>query len=233
MKTTAKEARETTVFVRDYNGAIEETNLYEHIMRSNNETTSPVGVMPIKFYEEIDGYYRHKETGEDIDLNDDSVESKDIERYSLFIVYKWYFQKKQEVARFETEEEAENYLFEWVYDYDFQTDDQRSTQWFDTFEEAEEDLAEMEGLDVDVWRSIERKRKLVEECNKSRRTIERRVKEKRLNDLANIYAKDIQLIPGENRKETQTRISKQLGRIEKDVFWRVINIVRANQGKLA
>jgi len=233
MKTTAKEAKETTVFVFNYKGEIEKTNLFDHVMQSNDETTSPRGVEPIKFYEEVGDYFRYKQTGEDVDPEDEDVKGSDIEEYSIFFVYKWYFGKKKEQARFETEEEAEQYLFEWVYDYDFQTDVQRSTMYFFTEEEAEEDMAEMEGLSVDVWRSIERKRKLVEEVKEVRRYAERKEKEKRLNDLANIYAKDIELIHGENRKETQTRISQQLGRIEKDVFWRVINIVRAKQGKLA
>jgi len=229
MKTTAKEAKETTIFVLNYKNEIEETNLYDHVMRSNNETTSPRGVEPIKFYEEVGDNWRYKETKQDVDPEDEDVKGSDIEEYSLFIVYKWYFGKKQEQARFESEEEAEQYLFEWVYDYDFQTDDQRSTHWFDTFEEAEEELAEKQGLDVEVYRSIERKRLIVEEARATKRAAEREVKEKRLNDLANIYSEGVPTIKGESKQETQTRVSKILGRIESDVFWRVISKVRARQ----
>lgn len=54
------------------------------------------------------------------------------------------------------------------------------------------------------------------------------ISEKR-NDLAIAYANTIPLVNGETKQETQTRISKQLGRIEKDVFWRVVQIVRSKQ----
>lgn len=230
MKTTAKEARETTVFVRDFNGEIEETNLYDHVMRSNNETTSPRGVMPIKFYEEVDGYYRNKETGEDVDIHEeDDIDMKNIEPYSLFIVYKWYFQKKQEVARFETEEEADNYLFEWVYDYDFQKDDQRSTQYFYTLEDIEEDEAEMMCLNVEAYRSVKRKGEFVKEQRALKAQKEREEINISRHNLAIAYANTIPLVNGETKQETQTRISKLLGRIEKDVFWRVVQIVRSRQ----
>ncbi len=98
---------------------IEKTDLFSHVMESEDITTTPRGVAPRFFVEE------------------DS---------EAFTISTWGLRGnnyKRGTMRFETETEAEDYLFNMVFNEDFMNDDQRSTQYFETQEEAQEYLNEI------------------------------------------------------------------------------------------
>lgn len=116
-----QEAQSKTVFVFNYQGEIEETNLYDHIMESKDETTSPVGVMGRLHIRHEDGHISHVHNDE-----------------GKYEVWTWgpSGNNPRFIGVFETEEEAEEYLFDMIYSYDFMEDDQRDTSYFDTYEEA-------------------------------------------------------------------------------------------------
>lgn len=50
-------------------------------------------------------------------------------------------------------------------------------------------------------------------------------KEQRI-EIAKIYSKNLSKVDGETKKETATIVLEELGRIEKEVFWMVVDIVR-------
>ena len=51
---TQKEAKNTEIFIINDEGNVEKTTLYEHVMESQEETTSPRGVEP-KVHVRYDG----------------------------------------------------------------------------------------------------------------------------------------------------------------------------------
>lgn len=209
-----QEAKDTTVFEIE-NGEVKEVNLYEKMQRSIDETTSPRGVEPRYFMEEV--FEFDEDTGEDTDV------------IAGYYIYKWYFGRKKSVCdELLTEEEAEEKLFEFL-EVDFENDWDNSCNMFFTFEEAEQIEAERMSVDLEVYRSIKRKEVAVKELRKKKAQEEREAINFSRHNLAITYANTIPLIHGETKQETQTRISKQLGRIEKDVFWRVVQIVRSKQ----
>jgi hypothetical protein len=120
MKTTAKQAQATKVYFIDYNDmTIDSDSLYNFVMESAEETTSPRGVMNKLFLEE-------KEIGNTV----------------KYQVRYWMGSQSKVVEEFDTEEDAEDLIFERTYDFDFMPDDQRNTNYFLLKEEAEQDLAE-------------------------------------------------------------------------------------------
>lgn len=209
-----QEAKDTTVFeIKD--GVIKEVNLYDKMSRSVDETTSPRGVEPRYFMEEV--FEFDEDTGEDNDI------------IIGYRIYKWDFGRKKDVCNeVLTEEEAEEKLFEFL-KVDFENDWDNSCNIFYTFEEAEQAEADRMNVSIDVYRSIKRKEVAVKELIKKKAQEEREAINFSRHNLAIAYANTIPLINGETKQETQTRISKQLGRIEKDVFWRVVQIVRSRQ----
>jgi len=118
---TKKEAQSKTVYVFDYNGEIEQTNLYDFIMESKDETTSPVGVMGRLHIRHEDGHISHVHNDE-----------------GNYEVWTWGIlgNNPRFIEEFETEEGAEEHIFDKVYSYDFMEDDQRDISYFDTYEEA-------------------------------------------------------------------------------------------------
>jgi hypothetical protein len=121
--TSIQHARNSRIFVIE-NETIVETNLYDHVMESAKEVTSPRGIWNEYFSEEIM-------------VNDDQGEP--VEKYA---VKQWLGggQKLMTVHIYDTWEEAEDYVFERIYKFDFQKDDQRDTFFFNTREEAEKEL---------------------------------------------------------------------------------------------
>lgn len=117
---TTQQTRNTKVFVINYKNEVEETTLYDHVMESAEETTSPRGVMRKVFVEEVDN-------GETI----------------VFELRKWEANgRARTIDTYSTEEEAANELYTRTYRYDFMTDDQRDTMYWNTREEAEAELNE-------------------------------------------------------------------------------------------
>lgn len=201
MSYSIKEVQEQKVFVINYNGEVEQTTLYDHIMESVDTTTTPRGVAPRNFIEE----------GENGD----------------FIISSWgvggnnYTSGKYNSFNvFETLEEAEQELFDRTYKYDFAQDDQRDTNWFDTETEAYADLWQ---VDFEVAESILRKKDKMEEVKLAKIQSEKT----RVSQLAEIYAKTIQPIESEKFKETAKRLSEALpSKIESKVFFEAVKQIR-------
>jgi len=133
---SAAEAKKTTVFVINCKGEIEETTLYDHVMESADRTTSPRGLMPVIFVEET--------TIINDDAGDDNEDAWFFE--PVWAVKSWkhmnQFSQPTVIADFATKEEAEDAHYTYIYNDDFQKDDQRDTFFFTTREEAEKMLAD-------------------------------------------------------------------------------------------
>lgn len=95
-----------------------ETNYYDHVMESLPDCNSPGGVT-------AETFIRENEEGE------------------TFEVRQWKFGNSALIESFETEEEAEDYLFHLIERYDFEKDDQRNTEYFLSKEEAEDRKSEL------------------------------------------------------------------------------------------
>lgn len=119
---TAKQAQEKQVFVINYRGLIEKTSLFEHVMESATEVTSPRGVAPKLFIEQIEIFGENES--------------------ETFELRRWEGSKYRVVNSYQTYEEAEQELFETIYEVDYTNDDSRNCNWFETESEALSDLAE-------------------------------------------------------------------------------------------
>jgi hypothetical protein len=143
---TLKQAQEKTIFYFDYSGKIKTMNLADFISESTDVTTSPRGVEARLHIREVQD-------------DNGNVISYDI--------WSWGIRGNNPcfVESFETEEEAQEYLFK-ASIYDFDKDDQRDTRFFDTLEEAHEEEAEQYannfGVKLDTAKSIVRKQKLID-----------------------------------------------------------------------
>jgi hypothetical protein len=162
---TVKEAREQKIYVVE-NGAVEETTLYEHVIKSLDETTTPRGVGARMFYEQ-----REIENLDSIPfLNDLCRDAK--EETECFEICTWGFignhhHKLDEF--FSTEEAAEDHLFNLTFDYDFQKDDQRNTMYYDIYEDAVKDFAEIHNISFDSALSYLSHQKLANKIKKDRK----------------------------------------------------------------
>ncbi len=110
---TVKEAKDTTIFTI-VNGEVVKNNLYDFVMESVDETTSPRGVEP-------------------------RIHVRPDEDAGTFEVWTWGVRGNNPVylMSFNTKEEAEDWVFERVFEFDFLEDDQRDISYFDTPEEAQ------------------------------------------------------------------------------------------------
>jgi hypothetical protein len=114
-KLTAAEAEQLTVYAFNYNGDIVETTLYDHVMESADQTTSPRGVMTKLFIDELED-----------------------NTYSLRL---WRGQQWVEIEQpFDSYEQAKTARFQHIFRDDYQRDDQRDTAFFYTREEAEAEI---------------------------------------------------------------------------------------------
>lgn len=132
--TTVKEAKEISIFIIE-DGEVVETNLYDHVMGSVDETTSPVGVMP-RFH------IRHGEMFYSTDLHGRLRTT--INKEGKFEVWSWGVlgNNPRFIEEFETEEQAEDWLFQRVFEVDFMQDDQRDTSYYHSKDEANKVLHE-------------------------------------------------------------------------------------------
>lgn len=136
---SAQQARNTQVFVIDYNGRIQETNLYDHVEVSAEKTTSPRGVMYKMFFEEYM-------------FEADEADEAPFE-WSPYVLKMWGSGGRgpaDVLAIFDTKEEAEDEWFRRTYEYDFLPDDQRNTAYYSSREEAIEGLAMLIGRKPEV-----------------------------------------------------------------------------------
>lgn len=127
---TAQDAREDIIFAIQNNEVVE-TNLYDFIMASADETTSPDGA-------EMKLHLRH----ESYNWGSKSRVNNQDGMYEVWD-WGWRGQYPRFLAAFDTEEEAEDYVFQSIEADDFAKDDHRDTMYYNTREEAEAALAEM------------------------------------------------------------------------------------------
>lgn len=103
--TTKKQAQETKISVIE-NGKVVQTTLYEHIMKSAERVTSPGGIEP---------RLHIREAG------------------NAFAVHLWDHRENgtQFIESFHTREEAEEFIFQKIWIYDFLEDDQRDIRYLE------------------------------------------------------------------------------------------------------
>lgn len=117
---SAQQALNTKIFViNGHKMEVEETTLYDHVVESAEETTSPRGVMTKLFVQEN-------------------------EEESTWEVRQWEPNGRSRVVdSYSTEEEARDEWYIRTYNYDFMPDDQRDTRYWANKEEADSALQEM------------------------------------------------------------------------------------------
>jgi hypothetical protein len=224
---TALQAQNTEIFVIEDN-KVEKTNLYDFVMISASETTSPVGIMPHMHIRHEDYFCRY---GRLNSVNNDE---------GHYEVWLWGHSGNGStfVQEFETESEAEDFIFERTYLYDFEKDDQRDTCFYESYEEANEErirlYAESNRIDLDVAESIlkheEIRDKMVAERKKLSDAIAKAAYEKgkeQINAMASNYKDLISKIEGESYKQTAGRLSNAIGeRIESHIFHAAVKFIR-------
>jgi len=206
-KITAKQAKETRIFVIE-NGAIEETNLYDFVNISIDETTSPNGVAP-------------------------RIHVRENEEEGTFEIWTWGIlgNNPKFITSLETEEMADDWCFNDTYESDFMNDDQRNTWFSCNYEEALQELADMLEISLETMKSIEHHRECAAKIKeiKKQKKLEAIEKNKiRVEKIALEYAKMIEKVEGESYKETGARLGKAIGeKIEGAVFHAAIRKIRS------
>ena len=156
---TANQAKETTIFYLNFNKnfchyEVTETNLYDFVMESQDVTTSPRGIEPRIFFEKntqityiskidnskIDDF--EFELLEEDEQKDFDYFGEEIYEYELYTWGPVGNKKKALGYRFQTEEEAIDFIFQGVFNDDFQGECNRDTTFFFSKEEAENDIFE-------------------------------------------------------------------------------------------
>lgn len=149
--TTAQEAKNMAIFVIE-NGEVEKTNLFDHVMASATEVTSPRGIWNKIFVEEVE-IEKYRRLGTESSITEDEYnnlseeEQENYESIGVFnyAVKEWrqpYINGAKTIELFDTEEEADNECFRLHEAYDFAKDDQRDTQYWMTDAEAMSELEE-------------------------------------------------------------------------------------------
>ena len=222
----ANEAKQTEIWVME-NGLPTKTNLYDFVMESAEQTTSPRGVcnkLHIRPVEQVcscvdeDGKYD----------NDCQKCNKGCEL--VYEVWSWGFrgQYPSKVDEFETEAEAEDLIYQSTYDFDFNNDINRDTRYFDS---AVELIADMHDIYLHTAQSYYKHMLQAEAIKADREAQYRRKIEAemtRVDELAKIYAAMVVKIEDESQKDTEQRLSRAIGeRIEKKVFFKAVSILRS------
>jgi len=227
---TVKEAKEEIVFFVNENGFAESTDFYDFVMRFEDEDKLRV------FYKE------------DIDF-DDEGEIIDNSKYCI------RFEKVNRPAiilnvSFDTEEEAEDYCFDRVFNYDFQNSCE-NTSYFESEADCENDIIEMlaenERIDKEVATSIFRKSKIVFEGRRQQQiriTQAYNEQKAKINSLVPIEAEKITIdeqfvnelieakkMTGSIKSDAQSKAFTSLlirqGIEIKSDFWKVFRIVKS------
>lgn len=227
MKISAKEAKETIIFAIEDDQIYSEP-LYDFVMKSAEETTSPVGVMQKLHIRHEDYSCRYGKRN--------AVNNSE----GLYEVWIWGPRGNGQtfLDSFETEEEAEDYIFNRTYEYDFATNDQRDTSYYFSEKEAKDELictyAERHDIDIPVAESIFHKKELIEAVKlqrykqaKEKAKQSSLVENERINVIAAEYAKMISAEAGESYKQTAARLSAAIGeKIEGRVFHAAVKMIR-------
>jgi hypothetical protein len=208
---TKKEAQNEVIYTINSDLRIEENNLYDFVMESAEKTTSPRGV-------------------------EMKLHIRENQEEGTFDVYNWGFrgQNLTLVQSFDTEEEAEDFIFERTFQYDFIADDQRNTCYFYTKEHAIESLIEIMadkyGIYEYVAKSILRHQLKADELRVIKeKEHAKKIEEynERVHQLVPIYAKLIEK-KQESFKETCHRLNEAIGsRIENRIFFGAVKLIRS------
>jgi hypothetical protein len=223
----ANEAKNTVIWVMDEDKPTQ-TNLYDFVMLSAEQTTSPRGVENKLHIREIER--------ECSCVDEDGQHSEDCNKcYNgcelVYSVYDWGFrgQYLRLVETFETEAEAEDYIYTKTWEYDFNNECNRSTFYADS---AAELLSDRFNISHEAAESYYQHWLIAESIREQRKKASLMALEaeiKRKQELAAIYAKMIDKVEGESTEQTAKRLSNAIGeKIEKGVFWRAIAIIRSN-----
>lgn len=145
--TTVTQAKSTEIWAIDENGLPKETNLYDWVMSFEDENRLS------------------------IEHDEEPVQSANGNWYDENCEWKVYMnkvnRKREFCQQFESEEDAQDYCFNIVYNYDFQNSNE-NTAYFYSLEECEEDIiqtiADNEYIDKEVAASIYCKSKIVKEA---------------------------------------------------------------------
>jgi hypothetical protein len=156
-----KQAKETVVFFIN-DGVVDQCTLYDKMLESRDETTTPRGVGPRLFIEKLsvdvdeDDFEDddNKEQAFHVEIGYKTTTKEDFEQghrdglyvLTYFEIASWghggsNYQRLGVDHRFLTEQEAEEELFEYL-EHDFENDWDNSSNIFYTREEAEEILKE-------------------------------------------------------------------------------------------
>ena len=132
---TIQEAKETRIFYFNQDGEIEEGSLYDFVMESVDETTSPRGVEPRI-------HIRHRK--EEIIIEEGYLDGEIIPE--AWEIWSWGVQgsNPHKLEECETEEKALQNVFDKVFTYDFIPDDQRDTFYSENREDLEKIKKERE-----------------------------------------------------------------------------------------
>lgn len=234
-------AKNTEVFVLEYdredalNTTIEKVNLYDFIIESVEETTSPRGVESKlhvrELQEECDCY--NEENG----FNKECKHCEGFGEVTKYQLCEWGSCGRGLTRGdiFDTEEEANQEWFTRTYEYDFLTDCNRDTQYFDNEEEANEYLVEyisdMLCIDKEVSVSLlkwNEKRQEIIDQRKAKEYAQYKKEIEIEEKVAEEYSKLIEPIEGETYKETASRFSKTLGeKISGRVFHMSVKKIRS------
>ena len=248
---------------------IKKVNLAEFILESTDETTTPRGVGPRTFVEKIEIQVEREDLLNDFDYDksedkqiDDNFSSSELSFYlddhytslkdfnlvngtyclDIFTISSWGVggnNYKKGTEYFFSEENADNELFQRVWKYDFEKDDQRNTMYYMDVEDAQDELVihlESEwGCSEEVVKHILRKTEIVskkreEEKNENLRInkVKREIFDKEILRQSQIFSTLIDKIEGEKYKETSTRLSSALSeKISSKVFHKAVKLIRS------
>lgn len=212
---TMNEAKNTVVYVINHETLeIEETNLYDWIMISAETTTSPRG-WEMKLHV--------RENGEKFD------------------VWSWGVRGNNPVfvETFDTEEEAEDHIFQLTWEFDFSKDDQRNTFFCQNYNEVLDDLAEsitnMYDVDLPVAKSIAQHMQLAAKIKNQRQQAIKAAQDAEDERIENEACKYAAMVPvhSKNYKENEVNLAKAINRqtISKKIWKRTLAIMQTNSVK--
>lgn len=242
------EAKEKTVFEIQGDKVIER-NLYEKMYDSIDETTTPRGVAPRMFVEELEFVVDPNDFDDEDDLESEfrSIETryrrtnksdfKELPNGTFVLNYftisnwgctgnKYKNGSSDWTMTFLTQEEVDEEMFEFL-KRDYNADWDNSCNCYDTKDEAIEVIAERNELSFEVMKSIIKKQELIDSIREERNKIKREKNREQINELAKIYSKNIEKISGENYKETCKRLSDSLNiKLPSTAFHMAVKMIR-------
>lgn len=221
-----------------YDLKIEETNLSDFVMESAEETTTPRGVGRKWHIREVE--QQCSCWNEDEDTFDPECKKCFHGTEVVYQVWDWGFrgQFPKMIESFDYEDDANDFIYDRTYEFEFLTDDQRDTSYFETKDEAfaliVERMAEQWQVSEEVTRSILRKKEIVA-AGREKQKLEwakkaeeaSKINKERIGRIAAEYAALISREENETYKETAARLSQAIGeRIETAVFHAAVTLIR-------